>query len=164
MKSPSPDILFNRRYICPSASHRVSRDPKDYRNMSWGGTLRKGATKVWKGGGHNVPQSPTSGDFGFPSRLPPAFRSRRCLHWGGTCTQHQATGDGTHTVAPQGCVQPPPPSPDLLGYKSRPDLVLPLPGEREDRGRRPLRSSPPRASLPLVQKESALIRAPLPER
>lgn len=37
------------------------------------------------------------------------------------------------TSAPQSCVQPPPPS-SGLGYKSRPDLVLPLPGELEIQG------------------------------
>lgn len=82
---------------------------------------------------------------------PPAGECPRPQHWGGTvCAQNQATEARTQgatmdtSPSEQSGVQPPPIP--RLGYKPRPDLVLPLPGELGPQAPR----SPGRGLVPLA--------------
>lgn len=103
----------------------------------------------------------TFGNFRFPS-LPQAAPSilANKVSWP-PCSGAREAGytEAPWAPAPLSCVQPPPPPPALLGYKFRPDLVLPLPGERKDTdggvkdGFPPLRSPTPRPQSPLFTEK-----------
>lgn len=104
----------------------------------------------------------------FP-RLPLAFQSRRCLRWGGTCTQNQAKGDGTHSChghQPLWAVSSPHPHP-LISWATSPGLTwfcLYLERGKTQREVPPEKPSP-RAHSPLSRKNlSDLDQGPSPRK
>lgn len=157
MKSPSPDILFSRRYICPSPAHRVSSNPEDHKDPETCPGVGQKSRREEDIIPPNIQLLGILNLSSFP-RLPLAFQSRRCLHWGGTCTQNQAKGDGTHSChghQPLWAVSSPHPHP-LISWATCPGLTwfcLYLERGKTQREVPPEKPSP-QGPFPLVQKES----------
>lgn len=139
--------------------------------MSWGGTLGKRATKIWKGRGHNFPKSPTFGYFEFLS-FPQATLSipvKEVFALGWNVYTDQAKGDGTHSChrhQPLWAVSSPHPHP-LISWATSPGLTwfcLYLERGKTQREVPPEKPSP-RAHSPLSRKNlSDLDQSPSPRK